>query len=166
MELTFRAYTGEDLPELMEIWSDILEDGVAFPGTELYELPEFAAMLEEQSAVTCMFQDGSLAGYYILHPNNIGRCSHVANASYAMKKEFRGRGLGKHLVEHSLSLAAELGFRGMQFNAVVAGNTAALKIYRGAGFQTVGVIPGGFLLKNGVYSDMYILYRPLAEQQQ
>ena len=54
----------------------------------------------------------------------------------------------------------------MQFNAVVAGNTAALKIYRGAGFQTVGVIPGGFLLKNGVYSDMYILYRPLAEQQQ
>ena len=132
MELTFRAYTGEDLPELMEIWNDI---------------PEFAAMLEEQSAVTCMFQDGSLAGYYILHPNNIGRCSHVANASYAMKKEFRGRGLGKHLVEHSLSLAA-------------------LKIYRGAGFQTVGVIPGGFLLKNGVYSDMYILYRSLAEQQQ
>ena len=166
MELTFRAYTGEDLPELMEIWNDILEDGAAFPGTELYELPEFAAMLEEQSAVTCMFQDGSLAGYYILHPNNIGRCSHVANASYAMKKEFRGRGLGKHLVEHSLSLAAELGFRGMQFNVVVAGNTAALKIYRGAGFQTVGVIPGGFLLKNGVYSDMYILYRPLAEQQQ
>ena len=69
-------------------------------------------------------------------------------------------------MDHSLSLAAELGFRGMQFNAVVAGNTAALKIYRGAGFQTVGVIPGGFLLKNGVYSDMYILYRPLAEQQQ
>lgn len=29
MGLTFRAYTGEDLPELMEIWNDILEDGVA-----------------------------------------------------------------------------------------------------------------------------------------
>lgn len=163
MEVTFRAYTGEDLPELMEIWNDILEDGEAFPGTELYVLPEFAAMLEEQSAVTCMLQDGVLAGYYILHPNNIGRCSHVANASYAMKKEFRGRGLGKYLVGQSLKQAARLGFRGMQFNAVVAGNLAALRIYRNAGFQTVGKIPGGFLLKNGTYSDMYILYRPLTE---
>ena len=161
MELTFRAYTGEDLPELMEIWNDILEDGVAFPGTELYELPEFAAMLEEQSAVTCMFQDGSLADYYILHPNNIGRCSHVANASYAMKKEFRGRGLGKHLVEHSLSLAAELGFRGMQFNAVVRSNTHALSLYKKLGFVQLGIIPGGFLMKDGHYEDIIPHYHVL-----
>ena len=49
----------------------------------------------------------------------------------------------------------------MQFNAVVAGNTAALRIYRQAGFETVGMIPGGFRLKDGSYSDMYVLYRSL-----
>ena len=96
------------------------------------------AMLGEQTAATCLAVDGRLAGYYILHPNNIGRCGHVANASYAMKKEFRGKGLGKHLVSRSLEEAGELGFRGMQFNAVVAGNTAALRIYRQADLRRWG----------------------------
>ena len=85
----------------------------------------------------------------------------MANASYVLDRAFRGRGLGRPLVERSLEEAAALGFRGMQFNAVVAGNTAALRIYRGLGFQTVGTIPGGFLLPDGTYSDMYVMYRPL-----
>mgnify|MGYP004547793109 CR=1 FL=1 len=37
-----------------------------------------------------MIVDGQMVGYYILHPNNIGRCSHVANASYVLSKEMRG----------------------------------------------------------------------------
>lgn len=73
--------------------------------------------------------------------------------------------MGEPLLHPQLELlleeAAALGFRGMQFNAVVAGNTAALRIYRGLGFQTVGTIPGGFLLPDGTYSDMYVMYRPL-----
>ena len=161
MELTFYTYRKADILEMMDIWNDILEDGVAFPGTELYDPERFEAMRGAQTAAPCLAVDGQLAVYYILHPNNIGRCGHVANASYAMKKEFRGRGLGKHLVSRSLEEAGELGFRGMQFNAVVAGNTAALRIYRQAGFETVGMIPGGFRLKDGSYSDMYVLYRSL-----
>ena len=161
MKLTFYTYRKADILEMMDIWNDILEDGVAFPGTELYDPERFEAMLGEQTAATCLAVDGRLAGYYILHPNNIGRCGHVANASYAMKKEFRGKGVGKYLVSRSLEEAGELGFRGMQFNAVVAGNTAALRIYRQAGFETVGMIPGGFRLKDGSYSDMYVLYRHL-----
>ena len=98
MKLTFYTYRKADILEMMDIWNDILEDGVAFPGTELYDLDRFEAMLGEQTAATCLAVDGRLAGYYILHPNNIGRCGHVANASYAMKKEFRGKGLGKYLV--------------------------------------------------------------------
>ena len=108
-----------------------------------------------------LYHYGRLAGYYILHPNNIGRCAHVANASYLMDKRFRGMGLGRPLVAHSIETAKALGFRGMQFNAVVAGNRPALTIYEGLGFYRVGTIPGGFRLKSGAYSDMYILYLPL-----
>lgn len=110
MELTFYTYRKADILEMMDIWNDILEDGVAFPGTELYDLERFEAMLGEQTAATCLAVDGRLAGYYILHPNNIGHCGHVANASYAMKKEFRGRGLGKHLVSRSLEEAGNWDF--------------------------------------------------------
>ena len=162
MNHTFRPAQPGDTPLLREIWNHILEEGSFFPGEEPYQDDGgFAAFLAEQSAVTCLLADGRVAGYYILHPNNIGRCGHVANASYVLDRAFRGRGLGRPLVERSLEEAAALGFRGMQFNAVVAGNTAALRIYRGLGFQTVGTIPGGFLLPDGTYSDMYVMYRPL-----
>lgn len=77
MNITFRAYKKEKIRFLKDIWKDILADGVAFPGETLYEEEEFEKMLAEQSAVTCISADNKLAGYYILHPNNIGRCSHV-----------------------------------------------------------------------------------------
>ncbi len=161
MEITFRPYGPADIPWLTRVWNDVLEDGVAFPGEELYSEPDFAAFLSQQDAVNLLCLDGEPAGYYILHPNNIGRCSHVANASYLMDKRFRGKSLGKPLVADSVKAAKELGFRGMQFNAVVASNLPALTIYKSVGFRKVGTIPGGFRLKNGVYSDMYILYLPL-----
>ena len=161
MKLQFRPWQKTDLSQMTRMWNDILTDGDAFPGTELYEEGPFGAYLGEQTAATCLLLEGALAGYYILHPNNIGRCGHVANASYLMDKRFRGQKLGRPLVGHSVEAAKALGFRGMQFNAVVAGNRAALSIYQAAGFRMVGTIPGGFRLKGGEYSDMYILYLPL-----
>ena len=91
MEITFRPYAPSDLPWLTALWNDVLADGVAFPGAELYTEPDFAAFLSQQDAVNVLLAGGAPAGYYILHPNNIGRCSHVANASYLMDKRFRGR---------------------------------------------------------------------------
>lgn len=163
MNISFREYQNGDIGLMKDLWNEILVDGVAFPGTDLYEDSDFQKMLQEQSAVTCMLLDEKVIGYYILHPNNIGRCSHVANASYVLSKECRGKHLGKYLVEKSIIQAKELDFMGMQFNAVVASNTAAIRIYRNAGFQIIGTIPKGFLLKNGIYSDMHIMYLPFTE---
>ena len=30
-------------------------------------------------------ENDEIVGLYILHPNNIGRCGHICNASYAVK---------------------------------------------------------------------------------
>ena len=30
-----------------------------------------------------------ILGLYILHPNNVGRCGHICNASYAVRKNIR-----------------------------------------------------------------------------
>lgn len=161
MDITFQPFCEKDLVAMKDIWNDILIDGIAFPGTELYGEEDFADFLRQQSAVTCMLAGDNLMGYYILHPNNIGRCSHVANASYCMSKQARGKHLGKMLVERSIQQAKELGFRGMQFNAVVVSNKPAIHIYQSVGFQVIGTIPGGFLLKDGTYSDMLVMYLPL-----
>ncbi len=161
MNLTFRAYQKEDVALLKEIWNDILVNSNAFPGEKCYETDEFENMLEEQSAVTCILADNEVAGYYILHPNNIGRCSHVANASFAISKEFRGKKLAEPLVRKSIQQAKELGFRGMQFNAVVVENLAAIHTYQKIGFKIIGTVPNGYRLQNNEYSDMHIMYLPI-----
>ena len=57
--------------------------------------------------------------------------------------------------------AKELGFRIMQFNAVVSNNTTALRLYAKLGFTQLGVIPGGFLRKDGRYEDIIPHYYEL-----
>ena len=53
---------------------------------------------------------------------------------------------------------ARLGFRLMQFNAVVAANVHALHLYERLGFTQLGRIPQGFLMKDGHYEDIILLY--------
>lgn len=161
MNIEFRSYNNENLEKMRMMWNDIIKDGIAFLGIDLLDKEVFNQMISQQAAVNCMYVDEILVGYYILHPNNIGRCSHVANASYVLDKTMRGKHLGKYLVEHSIKTAKELDFRGMQFNAVVESNKPALHIYKSLGFKEVGMIPQGFMLKDGSYSNMYILYLSL-----
>ena len=102
--------------------------------------------------------NGEVVGLYILHPNNVGRCGHIGNASYAVKKGVRGRRIGEKLVVDSMSRAKELGFKILQFNAVVRTNKYALRLYKKLGFVQLGIIPKGFLMKDGTYEDIVLHY--------
>ncbi|OUP03394.1 hypothetical protein B5F37_01315 [Drancourtella sp. An210] len=53
------------------------------------------------------------------------------------------------------------GFRVMQFNAVVSSNIHARHLYERVGFVPLGVIPGGFRMKDGHYEDICPYYRIL-----
>ncbi|MFI3164585.1 MAG: GNAT family N-acetyltransferase [Bacillota bacterium] len=97
---------------------------------------------------------GDIVGLYILHPNNIGRCGHICNASYAVSSKFRGLGIGEMLVSHCISKAGEIGFGILQFNAVVATNTPALNLYKKLGFTKMAVIPKGFRLDDSSFVDI------------
>lgn len=153
-----REYKNEDLPQMIAIWNEVVTDGIAFPQTDLLTQQTAQDFFAEQSFTGVLETDGEIVGLYILHPNNVGRCGHIANASYAVGSSCRGQKAGQRLVEHSLEKARSLGFRIMQFNAVVAGNTPALHIYRKLGFHQLGTIPGGFLMKDGTYSDIILHY--------
>ena len=87
-----------------------------------------------------------------------GRCGHIANASYAVKRNVRGEHIGEKLVRDSLTKAASLSFRVLQFNAVVASNKTAIHLYEKIGFVHLGRIPGGFRLKDGTYEDILPFY--------
>jgi len=78
-----------------------------------------AAFFASQSYTGVAEIDGKILGLYILHPNNVGRCGHICNASYAVSSDARGQHIGEQLVLDCLKKGKELGFRVLQFNAVV-----------------------------------------------
>lgn len=155
-----RAYTKEDVPAMTDIWNQVVVEGVAFPQEEALNRDTGTAFFQEQSycGVAVEEETGKVLGMYILHPNNIGRCGHICNASYAVDGGCRGRHVGEKLVLDSLVQGKKLGFRLMQFNAVVASNVHARHLYERVGFRPLGVIPGGFRLKDGSYEDICPYY--------
>ena len=98
---------------------------------------------------------------YILHPNNIGRCGHICNASYAVRKDMRGLHIGEMLVKHCMKMGKKFGFRILQFNAVVKSNAGALKLYEKLGFVRLGTISKGFEMNDGHYEDIIPHYHEL-----
>lgn len=163
MEITITEFTEKDTEDAIHIWNQVVEDGVAFPQKECLDKESGRAFFQEQNftGIARDQETGEAVGLYILHPNNVGRCGHICNASYAVRKDRRGQNIGEALVRHCLKTAKELGFRILQFNAVVSSNTAALALYKKLGFIPLGTIPGGFLLKNGSYEDIIPHYHLL-----
>lgn len=156
MQTAIRPYEQKDAAAAAAIWNEVVEAGVAFPQTELLDEESGHAFFSGQSFTGLAYDTatGGLVGLYILHPNNVGRCGHICNASYAVARALRGRHIGEALVRHCMAEAKALGFRILQFNAVVADNKPALALYRKLGFVQLGVIPGGFRLPDGGYADI------------
>lgn len=163
MTIRIREYKKEDVNEAVNIWNQVVEDGEAFPQMELLTEKTGDEFFRGQSFTGIAYDEdtGEIAGLYILHPNNIGRCGHICNASYAVRRDLRGQHTGEKLVTHCMQKGKELGFRILQFNAVVASNRYALRLYEKLGFIRLGTIPGGFLMKDGHYEDIILHYRVL-----
>ena len=156
-----RQYAQEDLEAMIRIWNEVVEEGVAFPQEECLDMQTGAAFFASQSYTGVAEEEGKILGLYILHPNNIGRCGHICNASYAVASEARGRHTGEKLVLDCLEKGRELGFRVLQFNAVVESNVHARHLYERLGFIRLGTIPGGFRMKDGHFENICPYYREL-----
>ena len=141
-----------------EIWNSVVDDGIAFPQMNNIKGKEALQFFDSQSYTGIAEDNGEIVGLYILHPNNVGRCGHICNTSYAVKKGIRGIHIGEQLVKNSMDVGKRLGFRILQFNAVVATNEIALHLYKKLGFTQLGRIPGGFLMKDGHYEDIILHY--------
>jgi len=159
--MKIRAYTEKDIPEMIRIWNQVVEEGVAFPQEECLDEktgPEFFAA---QSYCGVAEEESRILGMYILHPNSIGRVGHIANASYAVDAACRGSHIGEKLVIDCLAQAKRLGFSLMQFNAVVENNIHARHLYERLGFVYVGTIPKGFRMKDGSFQNICLYYHTL-----
>lgn len=156
MTIKIREFHQNDIEYAISIWNDVVADGIAFPQLDLLDKSTGIELFNSQTFTAIAFNqdNGEIVGLYILHPNNVGRCAHICNASYAVKKSIRGQKVGEKLVVHCLMTAKKYGFKILQFNAVVASNTVALNLYKKLNFTVLGVIPCGFQLKDGTFQDI------------
>ena len=159
--MEIRKYTEQDLPAMISIWNEVVEEGVAFPQLDLLNAETGKAFFAAQTYCGVAEVEGKVVGLYILHPNNVGRCGHIANASYAVASACRGLHTGEKLVSDCLVQAKKAGFKLLQFNAVVENNIHARHLYERLGFVQLGTIPGGFLMKDGTYQNICLYYHEL-----
>lgn len=160
MDIHVRQYTRADVSAMTEIWNEVVGAGNAFPqencmteaeAADFFAAQTFCGVAEDKTTNTVF-------GLYILHPNNIGRCSHIANASYAVSADVRNRHIGEKLVTHCIGTAPDFGFKILQFNAVVKTNSAARHLYEKLGFIPLGTIKDGFRKPDGCYEDICPYY--------
>jgi len=166
--ITLRRATQADAPALQAILNEVIEDGVAFVYDEVKSVDETRAMWltpPTEAFVACDDGDcegsGEVVGAYLLKPNFPGRGSHIANATYMVKHNQHGRGIGRLIGEHSLQQARSAGYHGLQFNAVVSTNRAAVALWESLGFTRIGTVPGGFRLDDGRLVDLYVMFQAL-----
>jgi L-amino acid N-acyltransferase YncA len=158
-----REAVDDDWSAIWPVFRDVVADG------ETYAFPEDLTVdsargwwMERPPGRTVVLEDaGELLGTAKMGPNRPGRGDHVGTASFMVAAVARGRGAGRLLGEHVVAWHREHGYRGIQFNAVVETNTAAVRLWRSLGFEVVGTVPGGFRSRAHGYVGLHVMHLDL-----
>jgi len=156
-----------DWPAIWPIWHEVVAAGETYtwdPATG--EADARAAWLLPPPAEIWIAVDETVVGTGLLRPNYPGLGAHVANASFMVASAAAGRGVGRRLAERLIARAEELGYRSMQFNAVVSTNERAVGLWKSLGFDVIGTVPEGFRHARLGYVDLYVMYRKLSPAAQ
>lgn len=146
-----RAATDDDWPQIWSFFDEIVRAGetYAFPTDLTIETAKPWWMPASEADETVVLVQGGPDGGRILGsakmgPNRPGRGSHIGTASFMVSPAAQGRGVGRRLAAHVVQWHRDAGFAGIQFNAVVETNTAAVRLWQDLGFAIVGTVPGAF----------------------
>ncbi len=111
--IEIRKFEPDDTDAAVKIWNEVVDDGVAFPQLDDLDHESGLAFFEEQTytGIAVDSDTNEIVGLYILHPNNVGRCGHICNASYAVSSAHRGKQIGEFLVTDCIKRAPEFDFK-------------------------------------------------------
>lgn len=143
--------------KVAEIYQQGIDSGLA---TFEQTVPSWSAWdqshLQEGRFVAMI--DQNVAGWTALSPVS-GRCVYagVAEVSIYMDRAYRGRGLGRQLLEWLIQESEQMGIWSLQ-SAIFPQNTASLALHERCGFRTIGYREKIGQL-HGVWMDTVMLER-------
>jgi GNAT superfamily N-acetyltransferase len=160
---TIRAATDHDWPRIWPFFEATVRAGetYAYPLDLTLETGRDLWMADPPGATVVLEDGGDLLGSARMGPNRPGRGDHIGTASFMVAPEARGRGVGRALGEYVVQWHRDQGYRGIQFNAVVETNTAAVRLWRSLGFDIVGTVPGAFRSPTHGYVGLHVMYLSL-----
>ncbi len=160
--VTIRKYREEDKEQIWKIIEHVLSTGDSFTDSPDSSREQILGgwCSSEKNTFVAVSED-KIVGTFYIKENQPGLGSHIANGSYMVAPEARGKGVGRKMGEFSIEEAKRLGFHAMQFNFVVKSNEKAVKLWKSLGFEIIGEIPEAFRhMENGL-TNAYIMYRKL-----
>ena len=153
----------EDWPRIHPFFTAIVAAGQSYAYPEGLS-PEEARPLwmeEPPGRTVVAVSDGVVVGSAKMGPNRPGRGAHIATASFMVDPAHAGRGVGRALGEHVVAWARDAGYRGIQFNAVVETNVAAVRLWESLGFRVIGTVPGAFDHPQHGYVGLHLMFLDL-----
>ena len=146
-QIRLRDVTSADLLQIAPFFRAIVAAGETYAYPEGLNDQDIAALWLEPLPGRCVVavdDAGRVLGSAKMGPNRPGRGAHIATASFMVDPEAQGRGVGRLLGDEALRWARSQGYHGMQFNAVVESNAAAVHLWRSLGFTVMTTIPEAF----------------------
>jgi GNAT superfamily N-acetyltransferase len=158
-----RAAGDRDWPRIFPFFSSIVAAGrsYAFPaGLSLEEARPW--WMEQPPGQTVVAVEGdAVLGSAKMGPNRPGRGSHIATASFMVDPRHEGQGIGRALGTYVLDWARAAGYRGIQFNAVVETNLAAVHLWQSLGFEILATVPEAFDDPEHGLVGLHVMFRGL-----
>jgi GNAT superfamily N-acetyltransferase len=164
-DLAIRPYVPRDWPAVAAIVAEVLAAGETYAMPVLHDAEARDFWLGQPGVVAVAELDGVVVGTAKMGPNRPAQGSHIGTASFMVSGVARGAGVGRALGEHVVAWHREQGFAGIQFNAVVTTNTAAVALWRSLGFEVIGTVPGAFRRPDGSLAGLHVMFLDLAGMQ-
>ena len=161
--MLIREATDEDWPAVHPFFRAVVDAGQTYAYPEGLSVEEARTLwMEQPPGRTVVAVDGdTVLGSAKMGPNRPGRGAHIATASFLVAPAAQGRGVGRALGEHVVDWARAAGYRGIQFNAVVETNAAAVHLWRSLGFRVLATVPGAFDHPEHGYVGLHVMFLDL-----
>ena len=162
-QLTIRSATEQDWAAIHPIIEQVVREGetYAYPMSMSSDAARELWMEQPQGLTVVAERDGAIVGTAKMGPNRPGHGDHIGTASFMVDATARGAGVGRQLGEYAIDWHRRQGFEGIQFNAVVASNEAAVRLWTSLGFEIIGTVPNAFRSPHFGRVGLHVMFLPL-----
>jgi phosphinothricin acetyltransferase len=142
-DVTVRPATAADAAAICAIYNQGIEDRIATLETELRTPDErhqwLAARGPRHPVIVAEAAEGAPIAWASLNAFNPRRAyDHVADLSVYVERGWRGRGVGRRLLDRLVELGRELGYHKLVL-AAFPFNRSGIALYERCGFREVGI---------------------------